>query len=293
MNNLAAEHIDTDDNVSPLCRINQQYSSMSRSQRKIANYFSAHEQEVLKYSITTLSSKIGTTPSAISRFCQALHYKGFTDFKFCMEKEIISPNMSGDEFSANDEPAEIKKKFLSLYNNILTDTLLNLDDRMIKLAARALMNANHVYIYSTGSSGSSANYAYQLLLQSGIPCNYFMDRQMALISIGHLQKGDVALAINFSGNSSTSLELLTLAKQSNVTTIAITSNSQSYLGRMVDFALCYSTLVEDDIRHMHAARMCELAIIGVLQTTITNMATDRIENNLKYSKIAIEKSRSK
>ena len=83
------------------------------------------------------------------------------------------------------------------------------------------MHASRVYIYSSGNSGISAFSRYQLLMQIEIPCNYFGERQLAFMSVSQLKKGDVAIAINFSGASSTILELLTLAKQNKVTTLSL------------------------------------------------------------------------
>lgn len=274
-------------------RISQQYSSLSKNQRKIAKYFQTHEQEVLRSSITRLAQKIGTTPSTISRFCQALHYKGFSDMKFSIEKKLVYSENTEDNFNDDDELFNIKKKYFNLYQKALADTILNISEQSIYIAAKEILNANRVYIYSSGASGSSAHYIYQLLMQIEIPCNYFTDRQIALMSIGQLQKGDVAIAVNFSGASSTLLELLTLAKQNKVSTIAITSDSGSYIGRIVDLPLCYSTMVEDDLRYVHVARMCELAIIGLLQTAIMQQASKTNQNYLKYTKLAIEKARSK
>lgn len=275
------------------CRISQNYSTLSKTQRKIAAYFESHENEVLKCSITTLANKIGTSPAAISRFCQVLHYKGFSDLRFSLTKNIAYTPSSEPAINLADSLSTIKKNYLQLYNRALTDTLLNIDEQYITLAAKEIKHANHVYIYSSGNSGISASSMYQLLMQIEIPCNYFVDRQLALMSISQLKKGDVAIAINFSGASSTVLELLTMAKQNKVTTIAITSDSQSYVGRIADLSLCYSTLIEDDLRQIHIARMCELAIIGLLQTEIIHQASKSNTDYLKYTRLAIEKSRTK
>lgn len=274
-------------------RISQNYSSFSKTQKKIAAYFDEHKQEVLRLSITSLARKIGTSPAAISRFCQTLHYKGFSDLKFSLAKNLTDTPAVVPAITYDTDLADIKKSYLQLYNQALADTLMNISEQQISLAAREIMHANRVYIYSSGNSGISAFSMYQLLMQIEIPCNYFGERQLAFMSVSQLKKGDVAIAINFSGASSTILELLTLAKQNKVTTIAITSDSQSYLGRIADLILCYSTLVEDDLRHVHIARMCELALIGLLQSEIIRQASKTNSEYLKYTKLAIEKARNK
>ncbi|RGZ01211.1 MurR/RpiR family transcriptional regulator [Clostridium sp. AM58-1XD] len=156
---------------------------------------------------------------------------------------------------------------------------------------QALSRAERVYIYSSGGSGATATYVYQLFLQIGIPCNYFIDRQLGLMSIEHLKENDVAVGINFSGNSATVTEMITLAKQKRATTIAITSGTHHPLSKLAEIPLCYSTKISDDLRQIHAARMCELAIIGQLQTAYINITAEKSRNSLQRSKLAIKKSR--
>lgn len=274
-----------------LCRINQKYSYLSKSQKKIADYLNEHPDEISRCSISTLSKKIGTSPSSMSRFCQVLNYKGFSDMKFCAEKELLFPNDT-IEFNEDDNLRITKKKYLNLYTTVLTDTLLNIKEQYILAAARALGRAEHVYIYSSGSSGAGANYAYQLFLQVGIPCNYFVDRQLGIMSLDHLKPSDVAIGMNFSGNSSVVMEIITLAKQKKATTIAITSGTQQPLSKLADIPLCYSTKISDDLRYIHAARMCELAIIGQIQMAYIQISSTTNRQSLQHSKLAIKKTRA-
>lgn len=169
-------------------RISQNYSSFSKTQKKIAAYFDEHKQEVLRLSITSLARKIGTSPAAISRFCQTLHYKGFSDLKFSLAKNLTDTPAVVPAITYDTDLADIKKSYLQLYNQALADTLMNISEQQISLAAREIMHANRVYIYSSGNSGISAFSMYQLLMQIEIPCNYFGERQLAFMSVSQLKK---------------------------------------------------------------------------------------------------------
>ena len=76
--------------VEYLYRISETYSNMSKGQKKIARYFVEHQSDMCKLSITQLAQKLNVTPSAITRFCQALNYKGFSELKFYVGKNILS-----------------------------------------------------------------------------------------------------------------------------------------------------------------------------------------------------------
>ena len=62
-------------------RIKMQYASLSKSQKRIANYILNHREAVIHHSITTMAQKTGTVPSTVTRVCQALSYKGFSEMK--------------------------------------------------------------------------------------------------------------------------------------------------------------------------------------------------------------------
>jgi DNA-binding MurR/RpiR family transcriptional regulator len=270
-----------------LSRIRTRYDSMSKSQRKIADYLSNHQDEILKCSITTFSRRIGTSPSAVSRFCQALHYRGYSDMKFSLEKNLFPPSGEAELITLEDDILSSKKKFLKLYSSVLNDTLLQLDDRRVKWAADSIIQASMVHIYAS-SPGSNARIAYDLLLQTGIPCSYFVDTVEAIMSATHLKKKDVAIGINYSGKSTVVQDVMSLAKTKGATLIAITGYSDSPLAKIVDIALCYSVRIEDDLRYRHMARMCELAIIGQLQSAIISNNPQRLQKYLDVAKHSVE-----
>jgi DNA-binding MurR/RpiR family transcriptional regulator len=276
-----------------ISRLRKQYDFMSESQHRIANYIREHPNMILKHSITTLAEKINTSPSTISRFCQTLHYRGFSDMKFCIEKDIFSLSGDGGQISVTDDIASTKKKMYNLYLSALTDTILQLDNHQLDNAVDAICRANIVYLYANGGPSASANFAYQLFLQIGIPCNYFEDNVSTIMSASHLKMGDVAIGISYSGDSSAMLNAIELIKHNKVLVIGITSHVNSPLGKLSDITLGYSPRIEDDLRYRHIARMCEIAIIGQLQSAIINRMPEKIVRHIRYSKIAIEESRSK
>jgi DNA-binding MurR/RpiR family transcriptional regulator len=272
-------------------RIRVRYDFMSKSHRKIANYISEHQDEILKHSITTLSRKIGTSPSAISRFCQALHYHGFSDMKFCLEKDLFAPGCDTGMVTNADDIATSKKKFLNLYSSVFKDTLLQLNERHVKWAVDAICGADLVYIYPNGGPGSSGSFAYQLFLQIGVTSHFFVDRQEAMMGASHLKKGDVALGINYAGDAAGVLDALGIAKQRGATLIGITAYANSPLAKLADITLCYSAQVEDDLRYRHISLMCEVAIVGQLQSAIINRMPKKVQEHIFFSKQAIERTR--
>lgn len=205
--------------------------------------------------------------AAITRFCQVLNYKGFGEMRFCVEKEIFSPMFSSDnKIGYDDSVDQIKKKFAKTQLNCISNTILQVGSNNVECLAKALCSAKTVHVYGDGGSGASASYIYQLFLQIGIPCSFFSDISLAMLAVSQLQRGDVAICFTYSGASKTILDIMAMAKKRGAVTAGITGYSESPLAKTVSIPLCYSAKVEDDLRYLHVARMCELSIIGLIQS---------------------------
>lgn len=281
------------DDDSYVSRIRSRYETFSKSQKRIALYLSGHPEEILAHSITSLSKKIGTTPPSLTRFCQLIHYKGFSDLKFCVEKRLSSPFTQDSEVGIEDEVDTIRKKLIAMDVKAITDTLLLVDGSCIRRAAKAIHNARAVFIYADGGNSASASYAYHALLQLGLPCNFFSDFCLARMAISNLRKGDVIIGITFSGNSMTVTGLMEDAARLGVETVGITAFANSELAKIVSTPLCYSTHIGDDLRYLHIARMCEIAIIGLLQSAVINTMPAHMHGNIARAAKAIESFRRK
>ncbi len=276
-----------------LSRIRSQYHTLTRLQRKIADYISAHPDEVLANSITALSRRMGTNPPGLTRFFQALHYKGFGEFKFLLEKALVAPFGANKDVRGDDDARTVAKKLTALQCEAVSDTLLLLNPRLVARAAKLVGNTGRLHIYADGGPGASAGFAYALFMQIGIPCNYFSDRVMAMMAAGQLGKGDVAVGITYSGTSGAVLDALAIARRCGAATVGITAHDNSPLARQVQIPLCYSLKIADDLRYLHIARMCEVAVLGVLQSLILNQKPSRIARHIEFSKSAITRGRGK
>lgn len=276
-----------------LSRIRSQYHTLTKSQRKIADYIGNHPDEILANSITGLARRMGSNPPSLTRFFQALHYKGFGEFKFLLEKALVAPPGGSSEVGPDDDPRTIVKKLSDLQREAVGDTLLLLDTGLAARAARQIAGAGRVHIYADGGPGASASFAYMLFMQIGIPCNFFTDRVLSMMAAGQLGKGDAAIGITYSGTSNAVLDALDIARKCGAATVGITAHDNSPLARRAQTALCYSLQIADDLRYLHIARMCEVAILGVLQSLILNQSPARVARHIEFSKSAITRGRER
>ena len=256
------------DDIEYVGRIKKQYASLSKAQKRIANYILNHREAVVHYSITTMAQKTGTVPSTVTRFCQALSYKGFSELKVYIEKNLISPSAADAPITKNDTIQMVIQKLINSSQNAVSDTLRTLDAKSLVKAADAVMGAKKLVLFGQSSGYVSAMYAKQLLLRINILSQTVKGSLDMNLAAGTLSKGDVAIGVGYSGEIKSVIEALNIVKHNHGTTIVITANPNSTMAKMADICLTYSSDIPDDLQYLHLASMCELAIIGALQAEL-------------------------
>lgn len=260
-------------------RIKMQYASLSKAQKRIANYILNHREAVVHYSITTMAQKTGTVPSTITRFCQALSYKGFSKLKVYMEKNLASPLAMDVPIQKSDTIQVVIQKLMNTFQNAVSDTLRTLDGKALVRVVDAILNARNIVFFGQSGGSISNLFAQQLLLRINILSQTVSGQVDMNLAASTLGKGDVAIGIAYSGEVRSVTEAMTTAKHNKATVIAITANPASTMGKLADLKLFYSYNIPDDLQYLHLASMCELAIIGAIQAEILRrpMQLEKIE----------------
>lgn len=260
-------------------RIKMQYASLSKAQKRIANYILNHREAVVHYSITTMAQKTGTVPSTITRFCQALSYKGFSELKVYMEKNLASPLAMDVPIQKSDTIQVVIQKLMNTFQNAVSDTLRTLDGKALVQVVDAILNARNIVFFGQSGGSISNLFAQQLLLRINILSQTVSGQVDMNLAASTLGKGDVAIGIAYSGEVRSVTEAMTTAKHNRATVIAITANPASTMGKLADLKLFYSYNIPDDLQYLHLASMCELAIIGAIQAEILRrpMQLEKIE----------------
>lgn len=274
-------------------RIHETYYYLSKSHRKIANYILKNRSSVINSSITVLAAKIGTTPATITRFCQVLRYKGYNEFQFYVRNDLLGNHENDELLLPNDSLTVSIRKLLKYNLDALNDTMLLLDENRMYQAIELIMRANKVYFYAEGATGCSAQFGHQLFLQTGIASNCYTDAGLMMLSAAHLTAQDVVICMSFSGSSENVYHALEFAQRNGAKCIAITGVPKSRIAAAADICLLYSCSIQDDLQYLHTARICEVSILGALQTGIMNAMTQHKDTRLNAIKYAITYKRLK
>jgi DNA-binding MurR/RpiR family transcriptional regulator len=190
-----------------------------------------------------------------------------------------------------DSISDIRKKLIQLNSEAIYDSLIHIDSVQIQMVVRAITCAEKILIFADGCPSASADFLHHLLLSIGILTHEFSDVKLAAMAATQLTSRDIILFIRRTGEGDNINQILELAQKSGATIISITSNINSRLAKKSWVCLCYSSRIENDLLHLHTARICELAVIGLIQSVLINqMPAEKLRNLLECKKAIIQRN---
>ena len=76
--------------MDPIQLLQDRYEELTKSEQKLAKYLLSNPQSILNLTIDTITKAAGSSNAAMVWLCQKLGYKGFSEFKFSMQRSLIA-----------------------------------------------------------------------------------------------------------------------------------------------------------------------------------------------------------
>lgn len=262
-------------------------------EKQIARYILEHSDEVQHMGITRLAEKSQASAATITRFCQALHFNGYPQFKMKLAAELAQQQRSPyyQDIVAGNSIARIVKAIETNHMRSISDTTRLLDTAQVQKAVDALRTARRIDLYGMATSGVVAYDFYQKLIRIGKQATAFTDPHMQITSAANLSPGDVAFAISYSGETPETVDALSCAKERGVTTISLTKYGVNTLAALSDIKLFTSSLEEGMRRGDMASRIAQLHVIDILFTSLVSEQFHELVPRLELTHRMVRKYR--
>ncbi|MGI6029835.1 MAG: MurR/RpiR family transcriptional regulator [Candidatus Heteroscillospira sp.] len=273
-------------NQDAVFEIHNRFNTLSKTNKIIARYVLDNPSEIPQLTISGFAKQVNSTPSSITRFCQTLGFAGYPAFKYYVTNNLSAFNVKEKNILPGESVVSVKNKVCDLYLQMIRESVAIVEERLIDMAVNRILQAKRIFLFSQGGSGVSAQFAQTVLMQFGLSCWYYNDVTLSKLAAIELTPHDVAIGISFSGMARVPVDALRIAREKKAYTICITGFSNSYITRYANISLCYNCKIDDDIRTMNIARICEIGILGVLQGCILAKNYDRIEYEAERRKKA-------
>ena len=270
-------------------KIENALSSLSKSEKVVADYIITHPDEIVYLSVAALSDICGVSDPTVVRMCQKLGFKGYQSLKLAMAAAVVSPSQTVHEaVTVEDDMSTVTEKVFQSAVYALQFTKDTLDIKAMESAAGALKNANRIVIFGMGASGPIALDLHHKLLRLGMNATVYTDSHLQAIVCSYLTSHDVIFAVSHSGSSKAVVDSASIAKKHGAKVITLTSSGKSPLTKLADISL---TTMSSETKYRVVAissRAAALTIVDSIYTYLAMHSEDamslKVEKNMDHLK---------
>ncbi|GGI17263.1 MurR/RpiR family transcriptional regulator [Gottfriedia solisilvae] len=269
-----------------LSKIENHMDRFTQAEKKIAIYIMEHAEMVPNLTTKDISNNTGSSEASVVRFCKTIGIGSFKAFKLALVRDLTVAEMNINDFSVmekKDSPYDLFNKVTYVNKAAIETTVSTLDKRELEKASDVIVKAKKVLFYGVGGSAVSAMDGAYKFTKLGYFSAMNLDFHMMLSLVGHLEEGDVFIAISNSGQTKDVLELSRFAKKKGATVLAITKLGKSPLFKEADIKLCTPDMEQAIRIGSIASRTAQLNIIDSLYIISFNQIGNKVSSKLHES----------
>ena len=275
-----------------LIRLRSMIHTLKPAEKNIGDYVLLDPGAVIHMSISELAVRASVGESTIIRFCRALGYEGYQEFKLRLAQDLVEPvEYIHENISFDDSIEDLTKKIFQTNLKAVEDTMKSLDRGMVEVAAKALADARKIDLYGVGYSSFSALDGKLKLTRLGLTADCYGDGHLQVMAAASLRPGDAAIGISHSGSTKDVVDTLAVARRSGAVTIAITNFSPSPLTKIADVILLTSSPDTPLGGEVLTSRIAQLCVIDVLSVAVAVALGDRCLKFIRKSSEAVKSKR--
>ncbi|WP_028745206.1 MurR/RpiR family transcriptional regulator [Rhizobium mesoamericanum] len=248
--------------------LQEEKTRLSPSENRIADILLNDFEFAVNASIIELAEKADVSPPTVTRFCRRLGCESFSDFKVQLARTAYVGMRYLKPEPKSTNPADVARDIITKAQNALFLLHSSLDLAAIEVAAERLSRA--AMIYAFGSGGNSSMIASELqnrLFRFGLHVTASSDHGMQLMMAAAAKPTDVLIGSSFTGRNAELVRAFTLARESGVTTIALTQ-SNSPVAQVAEIVVPIDLQEGSNIFRPTSTRIAYLAVVDILASLV-------------------------
>ena len=267
-------------------QIQQIYPSLSKGERKVADYVRENMSAVLRMTIRELKDAVGVSEPTVFRFCQAMGYSGFKDFKISLAQGYSSYNEYFFHTDAENNATELQaliRKTLYSESHVIETTMRFLDETLLEAASRQLIASRRICLFGVGTSFTICNDAQRKLTRLGLSVWTYNEFHSSMMLISTMNENDVVFCISHSGITPETGEILKIAHAKGIHTILMTSFPNTPMCKYAQIILrTYGQEVSTN-RTAMTSRIGQLAVVDALYVTLVHLMGEDVVNFMEQT----------
>lgn len=253
-----------------LSKINKQYQSFSKGQKKLAAYIKENYDKAAFMTAAKLGETVGVSESTVVRFAIYLGYKGYPEFQRELE-ELVRTKLNSIqrmEVTYGKVPqSEILDTVLHSDIDKIKMTLEAVDHEAFELAVETILKARNIYIVGIRSCAPLAEFLafyLNLIFDSVRLLNTNSSSELfeQMIRIG---SEDVIIGISFPRYSMRTLKALEFANNRNAKVITLTDSIHSPMNL---YSSC-NLIARSDMASIVDSLVAPLSVVNALVVALS------------------------
>ncbi|MDP9808010.1 DNA-binding MurR/RpiR family transcriptional regulator [Rhizobium tibeticum] len=248
--------------------LQEEKARLSPSENRIADILLNDFEFAVNASIIELAEKADVSPPTVTRFCRRLGCESFSDFKVQLARTAYVGMRYLKPEPKSTNPGDVAQDIITKAQNALFLLHRSLDLAAIELAAERLSRADMIYAFGSGGNSSMiANELQNRLFRFGLHVTASSDHGMQLMMAAAAKPTDVLIGSSFTGRNAELVRAFTLARESSVTTIALTQ-SNSPVAQVAEIVVPIDLQEGNNIFRPTSTRIAYLAAIDILASLV-------------------------
>lgn len=248
--------------------LQEEKARLSPSENRIAEILLNDFEFAVNASIIELAEKADVSPPTVTRFCRRLGCESFSDFKVQLARTAYVGMRYLKPEPKSTNPGDVAQDIITKAQNALFLLHRSLDLAAIELAAERLSRADMIYAFGSGGNSSMiANELQNRLFRFGLHVTASSDHGMQLMMAAAAKPTDVLIGSSFTGRNAELVRAFTLARESSVTTIALTQ-SKSPVAQVAEIVVPIDLQEGTNIFRPTSTRIAYLAAIDILASLV-------------------------
>jgi len=256
--------------------------SMSKAQKKIAEYILSNYDKAAFMTAIRLARFAEVSESTVVRFAMELGYDGYPEMRRALQDSMRGKLTSVQRIKvAKDRlgSRDILTQVLSSDIEQIRQTMEETDNEDFAKAVDAIVDAKSIYILGLRSSSFLAKFMgfyFDLLFSNSRVISESPDSEV-FEQIVRLSEGDVLIAISFPRYSRRTIKTMQYAHSIGATIIAITDGMASPLTELADISLC----ARSDMISFLDTLVAPLSLVNALVVAVSEKAPGDLYENFE------------
>ncbi|WP_440866800.1 MurR/RpiR family transcriptional regulator [Staphylococcus shinii] len=233
-----------------LYKIDRQYTELTKSEKKIADYILNTPHKIINMSVQDLSNEINTSTASIVRFSKKMTEKGFQELKIAISRYLPEETLNNNhlELMDNETVDVLKSKMLSRATNTMNFVSNHIDNETIDMICEKMQSARTILLFGYGASLVIVTDLFQKLSRIGLNVRLLQETHLFMSTLATHDERDCIIFVTNQGSHSEMQSMAKVATDYQIPIITISSSNDNHIAKISDYTLIYGQTDENELR---------------------------------------------